>query len=123
LSPQAIPTSLGHLTGVIDPRPMLPTSLAYFFPRLARRCRRIARGCQGGGCCPHTVMIRGEWSDSFLTDIAVLILPPLSSMSCEIMNLLIHDTAECVPDLPLSKVYSFLDISRKLSRRQALTSP
>ncbi len=45
----------------------------------------------GGGGCPTS---RGEWSDNLRTDVAVSILPPLSSMFCEIINLSILETSE-----------------------------
>ncbi len=68
------------------------------------------------------MMTSGEWFVSFLTDAAALILPPLPSISCETRNLSILDTAEQLPDLPLSYMNSFCDILRKLSSFQASAS-
>ncbi len=81
------------------------------------------RGLLGTLCCPQIVMMRGEWSKSFLTEATASILPPLSSKVWETINLSILETAEVAPVLPLSYVYSFFDNFRKLSMRQASTSP
>ncbi len=64
-------------------------------------------------------MMRGEWSDSFLTEVADSILPPRESMSWETKNLSIEDMVELALNLPLSYVYAFLDIFWKLSRHHA----
>ncbi len=69
------------------------------------------------------MIIIGEWSENFLMEAAASIFPPLSSMSCETMNLSILDTAERALDLPLSYVNFFFDIFRKLSSREASARP
>jgi hypothetical protein len=68
-------------------------------------------------------MMKGEWSESFLTEAAASIRPPLSSTDWETKNLSILDIAEDAPGRPLSKVNSFLESFRKLSRRQASDNP
>jgi len=61
-----------------------------------------ARGLMGALCCPQIVMMRGEWSENFLTEAIVSILPPLSFKVWETMNLSILDTAKVAPAFPLS---------------------
>jgi len=68
-------------------------------------------------------MTRGEWSENFLTEAAASICPPLSSTDWETKNLSILDIVEDAPGRPLSKVNSFLESFRKLSRRQASDNP
>ncbi|CAK9200726.1 unnamed protein product [Sphagnum troendelagicum] len=65
------------------------------------------------------VSSRGEWSEILRIKGAASILPPLASSSCETRNLSILEMADPWPFLPLSKVKTFLDIFRKLSRVQA----
>ncbi len=73
-------------------------------------------GLLGASCFPQTVMMRGEWSKSFLTEAAASIRPPLSSTVWETINLSILDTDEDAPACSLSKVNSFFDSFWKLSR-------
>jgi hypothetical protein len=54
---------------------------------------------------------------------AASILPPLSSMPWDTMNLLILETADWALDLLLSKVKLFFDIFLKLSSLHALAKP
>jgi hypothetical protein len=68
-------------------------------------------------------MTRGEWSESFFTEAAASIRPPLSSTDWETKNLSIRDIAEDAPVRPLSKVNSFLENFQKLSRHQASDNP
>ncbi|CAK9229844.1 unnamed protein product [Sphagnum troendelagicum] len=59
----------------------------------------------GASCCfPHTEMTRGEWFESFLTEAATSIRPPLSSTDWETKNLSILDIAEDAPGRLLSKI-------------------
>ncbi len=65
---------------------------------------------------------RGEWSENFRIKVATSILPPLESRSWETKNLFLREIAERMPDLPLSKVNSFMDIFQKLSSFHASIS-
>ncbi len=69
---------------------------------LRREMSKKRGGLLGALCCPQIVMMRGEWSVSFLTKAAASNLPPLSSKVWETMNLSILDTAEVAPTLLLS---------------------
>jgi hypothetical protein len=60
------------------------------------------RGLLGALCCPQIVIMRGKWSQNFLTEAAASILPPLSFKVWETMNLSILDTAEVAPAFMLS---------------------